>query len=58
MIVNNQYQQNEQSSSHLKSFNIKNTTQYEVGNPGPGFGQGGKCGRVKPMSVLMMIVVT
>jgi hypothetical protein len=57
-MVNNQYQQNEQSSSHLKSFNIKNTTQYEVGNPGPGFGQEGKCGRVKPMSVLMMIVVT
>ena len=33
--------------SHLNSLTTKKTTIYEVGNPGPGLGQGHKCGRVK-----------
>ena len=34
-------------TSHMEPLNIKNTTTYDVGNPGPGLGQAYKCGRVK-----------
>ena len=34
-------------ASYLKSLNIKKTTTYDVGNPGPGLVQAPKCGRVK-----------
>jgi hypothetical protein len=27
-------------------MNTKNTTTYDIGNPGPGFGQAQKCGRL------------
>jgi hypothetical protein len=36
------------TTSHLKSLNIKKTTTYDAGNPGPGLGQAQKCGGVKP----------
>jgi hypothetical protein len=31
-------------------LNIKNTTTYEIGNPGPGLRQVQKCGRVKAVN--------
>ena len=43
----NQYQQNEQSPLKLNSLNMKKTTTYDIGNPGPGLGQAQKCGWVK-----------
>ena len=35
-------------TAHPSSLNTKNTITYDFGNPGPGFGQAQKCGRVKP----------
>jgi hypothetical protein len=35
-------------TSHLNSLNRKNTTSYDIGNPGPGLGQAQICGVVKP----------
>ena len=37
-------------ASCLKSLNIKMTTTYGIGNPGPGFGQAQTCVRVKPVN--------
>jgi len=34
-------------TSHLNSPNTKKTTTYDVGNPGPSFGQTQQCGGVK-----------
>jgi hypothetical protein len=34
-------------TSHFKPLNITKTTTYDVGNPGLGFEQAQKCGRVK-----------
>jgi len=47
-------------NSHLKSLNAKKFMTYDVRNPGPGFGQAQKCGRVKlvneiPTFSLLMI---
>jgi len=34
-------------TSHLKSLNIKRSTAYDIGNPGPRLGQAQKCCGVK-----------
>jgi hypothetical protein len=45
----NQYQQKQTITSHIKPLNIKITTNYDVGNPGPDLGQAQKYGGVKPI---------
>jgi hypothetical protein len=45
-MVNNCINTNNHLSPEL-SEHKKNTTTYEVGNPGPGFGQAQQCGGVK-----------
>ena len=48
-----QYQQNEPTTSHLKSLRTKNnTTTCDVGNPGPGKGQAQTYGWVKSVNDL------
>jgi hypothetical protein len=46
-----QYQQNEQSplTSHIGT-DTKNTTTYDIGNPGPCLGQTPNCGGVKSLN--------
>ena len=36
------------STHHLNSLNLKKTTTYDIGNPGPRLGHAQKCGWVKP----------
>jgi hypothetical protein len=41
-------------------LNLKKTTTYDVGNPGPGLGQAHKCGRVKSVNgipTLLLLII-
>jgi hypothetical protein len=37
-------------SFQLNSLNTKKTTTYDIGSPGPGFGQAQQCGEIKPVN--------
>jgi hypothetical protein len=41
---------NNQLTPQINKHKKKNHGVYGIGNPGPGFGQESKCGRVKPVN--------
>jgi hypothetical protein len=50
-----QYQQNELKqdlSNQLNSLNTRQSTTYDIGNPGPGLGQSQTFGRLKTVNVI------
>jgi hypothetical protein len=54
VMVNNSTNINKTNNhlSNLKLMNIKKTTTYDIGDPGPGLGQAHKCGRLKLINVI------